>query len=90
MTHEDRLALIHRPFFITHIGRSYNWAGAAAGDTFYATDGEKASRLPVCVDGWAARPSRRLDYSEKGTEGGGVLYISIKQVNNLTRTYTPR
>lgn len=28
MTHEERLRLINRPFFITHFPKSYPWAGA--------------------------------------------------------------
>jgi hypothetical protein len=34
MDHEARMRLIHAPFFITYIGRSYPWAGLIIGDRF--------------------------------------------------------
>lgn len=34
LNHEQRLALINRPFFIVTMNRSYTWAGLILGDRF--------------------------------------------------------
>jgi hypothetical protein len=43
LTHEERLELIYRPFFIVNIGSSYPWGGVAVIDHFYS-DGRPATR----------------------------------------------
>ncbi len=47
MTHEERLELIHRPFFIINIGHCYPWGGCAVTDNFFDTDGWAARSLPT-------------------------------------------
>lgn len=56
MTHEERMALIMRPFFIERFGPSYPWGGTAVADNFYGTGD------------WAERP--RPTQSETGTSRG--------------------
>lgn len=34
MTHEERIEIIMRPFFITRFGPSYLWSGTIIGDNF--------------------------------------------------------
>lgn len=41
MTHEERLALIHRPFFITTFTTSYPHGGVAVTDNFFDPEMDK-------------------------------------------------
>lgn len=65
MTHEERLALIYRPFFITYMGKSYPWGGVLLGG--YSI-GEADCR--------GHRASTKTTYSE---ESGGVGHLFRKE-----------
>lgn len=64
MTHEERLALIYRPFFITYMGKSYPWGGVLLGG--YSI-GE--------ADCHGHRASTKTTYSE---ERGGVGFVGSR------------
>lgn len=71
MTHEERLELIHRPFFITYIGPSYPWGGCAVADNFFGS-GEWAER---------ARPTDASDsYVRDGVLSYGHGHGSLAEV----------
>ena len=48
MTHEERLALIYKPFFITRFSPSYQWSGCNTGGYLFAdiTGGRHVTGAP--------------------------------------------
>jgi hypothetical protein len=60
VTHEERLALIHRPFFITYMGCSYPWGGTAVKDNFFGTES------------WAERPT---PHGDSGGDGALSMFV---------------
>ena len=82
MTHSERLTLIHRPFFITHMAPSYLWGGAAAGNRF--DDPYE----------WADRSRARGAQGASGkgltSTPGGMSFTEVQHYNMITRTWGPR
>ena len=82
MTHEDRLALILRPFFITTFSTSYPWSGRNTGGYLFP-DVTGGRWLSVVDDsGGRSRSSRGLGASD----GYSLLDLQRRIIDNAPVT----
>ncbi len=72
MTHDERLTLIYRPFFITTFTTPYPWGGAALTDNFFDPEGREWAQRPI--------PPKEADATATLTlwQGGDSLATVIK------------
>lgn len=70
MTHEERLRLIHRPFFLTTFAPSYPHGGTAVTDTFGVDNDDAKAKAK---QGWAER-SRPAEKPGSGDDNFGLRF----------------
>jgi hypothetical protein len=81
LTHDERIALIHRPFFITTFGTSYPHGGCIVGDSFpQGREGEALLHegevgAPVTCDYILDDHGRRF------LVGEGIIITSVKSLH---------
>lgn len=77
MTHEERLELIHRPFFIINMGPSYPHGGTAVADNFYSNNEEWAER---------SNPENQGETgSARGSKHMGWILISNRHTREMAK-----
>lgn len=86
MTHEERLALIHRPFLIRNVGPSYLHGGTAVADTF----GELAEDDDDSLRGWAPRSHPSAGASDAHiikAKSNTISFSTRQSYNTITREH---